>query len=192
MNIEEHINWKYISTHQKLSEDFIREFQDKISWNYISCNQKLSDDFIREFKDKIEWFLISKFQILSKKFIEEFKDKVNINNQLKAHHYALTLIGKKEIVKEYCKKYDLKYDDKYFYAFRNHDINGSGIYNKTIKYKKNKYYRDWRCDLNPKQVNSFGFGIFSEGNTKVKVKIEDLGCRVNKSNKLRVWGFEII
>ncbi len=66
------------------------------------------------------------------------------------------------------------------------------MYNKTIAYEKNKYYRDWRCDLNPKQINSFGYGIFPEGNTKVKVKIEDFGCRVNKSKKLRVWGFEVI
>ena len=46
------VNWGYVSIYQKLSENFIREFQDKIDWNYISEHQKLSEKFIREFKNK--------------------------------------------------------------------------------------------------------------------------------------------
>ena len=46
-------DWKCISEKQNLSEDFIREFQDKVDWKYISKYQKLSEDFIREFQDKM-------------------------------------------------------------------------------------------------------------------------------------------
>ena len=40
-------SWHWISVHQKLSESFIRKFQDKVDWFYISSNQKLSETFIR-------------------------------------------------------------------------------------------------------------------------------------------------
>jgi predicted GIY-YIG superfamily endonuclease len=59
-------------------------------------------------------------------------------------------------------------------------------------YEKEIYYRDWRCDPNAKHENSFGFGIFPKGNTKVRVKIEDFCTGVENSNKARVWGFEIL
>ena len=186
------VNWKYISHYQKLSEDFIREFQNKVNWYYITIYQKLSEDFIREFQDKFDWDNISKNQILRKEFIKEFEDKINKEEQLKTHHNKLSLQEKQILVKKYCKKYKLIYDDNYFYAFRDHNINGSGIWNKTISYEKNKYYQDWRCNLNSYDANSFGYGINPEGNTKVKIKIEDIGCWINESNKLRVWGFEII
>ena len=71
------INWAKISKYKKLSENFIREFQDNINWNYISAYQKLSENFIREFQDKINWRRISRCQKLSEDFIREFKDKVN-------------------------------------------------------------------------------------------------------------------
>ena len=32
----------------------VREFQDKVDWEWISEHQKLSEEFIREFEDKIE------------------------------------------------------------------------------------------------------------------------------------------
>ena len=41
-------NFSLISTHQTLSEDFIREFQDKVDWFWITRIQKLSEDFIKE------------------------------------------------------------------------------------------------------------------------------------------------
>ena len=70
------LEWFWISIYQKLSEDFIREFQDKVNWGYISIHQKLSEDFIREFKNKVYWCRISAYQKLSEDFIREFKDKV--------------------------------------------------------------------------------------------------------------------
>jgi hypothetical protein len=38
---------------QNLSEDFIREFQDRVAWILISSYQRLSENFIEEFQDKI-------------------------------------------------------------------------------------------------------------------------------------------
>ncbi len=55
----------YISIYQKLSENFIREFQDKVDWNYISNYQKLSENFIREFQDKVDWNYIPKLSNLN-------------------------------------------------------------------------------------------------------------------------------
>jgi len=70
-------DWDYISSDNKLSEGFMKEFQYKINWEWISCNQKLSENFIIEFQDKVDWFWISGEQKLSEDFIREFKDKVD-------------------------------------------------------------------------------------------------------------------
>ena len=74
---QDKVNWCYISVCQKLSESFIREFQDKVNWCYISACQKLSESFIREFQDKVYWYEISEYQKLSESFICEFQDKVD-------------------------------------------------------------------------------------------------------------------
>ena len=59
------VNWSNISRHKKLSEEFIREFQDKINWYFISSRyQKLSEEFIREFQSSIYWGSISNYQKL--------------------------------------------------------------------------------------------------------------------------------
>ena len=63
-----------------------------------------------------------------------------------------------------------------------------------IKYEKGYYYRDFHCDLDSSEKNSFGLGIWPEGNTKVKVKISDWGTKVNNDSngKARVWAFELV
>ena len=76
------VNWSYISRYQKLSENFIGKFQTNVNWDYISEHQKLSENFIREFQNKIEWFYISKCQKLSEDFTREFQDKVYWSNIL--------------------------------------------------------------------------------------------------------------
>ena len=70
------VNWYKISSNQKLSESFIREFKDKVEWSCISKYQKLSESFIIEFRHKVNWYYISEYQKLSESFIREFKDKV--------------------------------------------------------------------------------------------------------------------
>ena len=43
------------------------------------------------------------------------------------------------------------------------------------------------------EENSFGLGIWPQGNTKIKVKVENWGVEVNRSDgKARVWGFKVI
>ena len=188
------VNWSDISLDQKLSESFIREFKDKIDWYYIPKYQKLSESFIKEFKDKIYWDRISEFQKLSENFIKEFKDKVN-KRTYKEVNRKISYQQKLKETKKYCKKYNLEFDykNRCFYAYREHDEYNRGVFNKTISYKKNKYYKDWHLDMRKKVENSFGLGIFPEGNTKVKVLIKDWGVSVTRNDgKARVWGFEIV
>ena len=189
---EDKVCWHAISSNQKLSEKFIREFEDEVYWTYISRYQKLSEKFIREFKDKVDWTYISKYQKLSEKFIREFKDRVD-RDLYKEVNRELTLKQKLEEAKQYAKKHNLKIDKNYLYAFREHDFNGRGVFNKTLTYKKEKYYKDWHLDMRKEVENSFGLGIWPKGNTPVKVKIADWGVEVNRGDgKARVWGFEIV
>ena len=70
-------SWGTVSGCQKLSESFIREFQDKLDWMWISIYQKLSESFIIEFKEKIRWSYISENQILSEEFLLKHRDSLN-------------------------------------------------------------------------------------------------------------------
>jgi hypothetical protein len=169
----------------------VEEFQDKVGWNLISMCQKLSESFIREFQDKVNWDCISRYQKLSESFIREFQDKVYYEVQYKKHHQIL---DHKNLAIEYAKKHNLKIDNTYLYAFRNHDMHGRGMFNSAIFYEKGKEYRDFHCDLDSEEQNSFGLGIFPKGNTKVKVKLEDFGVEVKVSDKgkARVWAFEVV
>ena len=53
IQINANVNWTDISYYQNLSENIIREFQNKVNWIVISAHQKLSENFIREFQDKV-------------------------------------------------------------------------------------------------------------------------------------------
>ena len=182
---------KQIIKDQKLNCS-IEEFKDLVNWYNISANQQLSEKFILENKDLVDWNYISRFQKLSEKFIKENKDLINIKEQ-KLSFKEKTLKQKIKEAKIYAKKHNLKINKIYLYAFRNHDFHKRGIFNKTISYKKGIYYKDWRCDMNKDNKNSFGFGIWPEGNTKIKIKISDWGVEVNREDgKARVSGFEII
>ena len=70
------VNLCEISFYYKLSENFIRKFQDKVEWHFISEYQNLSESFIREFKDKVYWIKISVHQKLSESFIRDRKSVV--------------------------------------------------------------------------------------------------------------------
>ena len=186
------VAWDYISEYQKLSEPFIEKFKDKVDWDYISGYQKLSEPFIEKFKDKVNWSYISRCQKLSEPFIKKFKKELDVETQRKKHTEKSYEEKLKE-AKSYAKKHNLKIDDEYLYAFRNHDIHGRGSFNKTIMYEKGKYYEDWHCDMDKTRENSFGLGIWPEGNTPVKIKISDWGVAVDRDDgKGRVMGFEVI
>ena len=75
LKLAEKEGWNYISEYQKLSEDFIKEFQDKVDWYWISLNQKLSYNFIDEFQDKLNWEVL-KERKLSKTIQMGFYEKL--------------------------------------------------------------------------------------------------------------------
>ena len=53
IQINKNIDWYIISDKYILSENFIREFQNKVDCDYISEYQTLSENFIRELQDKV-------------------------------------------------------------------------------------------------------------------------------------------
>jgi hypothetical protein len=50
-----YIDWHIISNINKLSEEFIREFEDSVHWSAIFAQQNLSDDFLIEFQETLDW-----------------------------------------------------------------------------------------------------------------------------------------
>ena len=55
----------------KNREELLKLVEGK-GWIYISANQILSEEFIREFQDRVDWVCISKYQKLFEEFIREF------------------------------------------------------------------------------------------------------------------------
>jgi hypothetical protein len=97
-NICDSGTWSVISSEQKLSEDFIREFEDKVDWRFISLDQKLSYSFIREFQDKVDWKYILMRQNFCEDFLIEFYDKIDFD-LLKYNKHLKKLIPKKNLHK---------------------------------------------------------------------------------------------
>ena len=85
--------WSSISK-SRLTEDFIREFQNQVDWVYISSYQRLSEDFIREFEHKVDWVRISIHQILSDEFILEFRDSMDWDRYLFYQEASFSIIKK--------------------------------------------------------------------------------------------------
>jgi len=83
--------WHHISANYKLSEEFIREFQDKVNWYHVSHYQKLSESFIKEFKDNVNWLYASSYQKLSEGFIKEFKGKIDFQRLLQSKYCPLDI-----------------------------------------------------------------------------------------------------
>ena len=120
--------------------------------------------------------------------LEKYKDKLNLKLQEKHHKEKSDEVKLKE-VREYAKHYNLKFekDTGFLFAYRNHNINGSGMYRSNEYYEKGETYRDWHVDMDETEANSFGLGIFPKGNTQVKVHYTDWGCHVNRDDgKCRV------
>ncbi len=214
-----YVRWKAISSNQKLSENFIREFQNYVCWSGICQYQTLSENFIREFQDRVDWRRISFYQKLSESFVVEFKDCLDFFGTAKHQNfhpdfftqyclpnkffYGQSLFPPKsdeqklQEIKAYAEKYNLEFDGEFLYAFREHDKWGRGVWNKTIRYDEiGKYYQDWHCDLDPRNIASFGLGIWPKNedvNTRVKVHYKDWGCEIkNDEGKGRVWAFTLL
>ena len=95
-------------------------------------------------------------------------------------------------MRKYAEKHNLEFNETSLTAFRNHDKLGNGIVYGN-RYYESGYYRDWHCDCNAKNENSFGFGIWPKGNTAVTVTVADWGVAVSNdpNGKARVWGFTV-
>ncbi len=205
--IHEHkdlVDWHAISEYQKLSLAFIRNHQAYIGWACISEKQNLSEGFIREFKSRLNIFAIFVSRKLSASFMEElrgtFTDDRDYFLAKKYQERSFKDKSDKQKLKEvkaYAKEWDLEFDGEYLYAFREHDGEGRGAWNKTIFYDKvGKKYSDWHCDMDKDDHASFGLGIWPSTyntNTKVKVHYKDWGCEVNdNSGKGRVMAFTLL
>jgi hypothetical protein len=71
---------------EPLTEEFIREFQNKINWNLISITQDLSESFIIEFQNKINFvWLIEKFGY--EVFVENDKYCIKYDNNFSNFGY---------------------------------------------------------------------------------------------------------
>ena len=186
------VNWYCISKEQKLSEDFIREFKDKVDWDYISKNQKISKNFIIEFQNKVNWYNISCYQKLSSEFIEEFKLNIDEDNWL----YKSTEFKKQQIVD--CGLYECHED--YFIAYKTIRNDRYSHFNFQYQYLPNETY-EAHCDCTDDK-DSFGLSVWTyEGAknynsrgliVKVKVRYEDAGRLVHKSNKVRCFKIEVL
>lgn len=58
-------DWRRISMHKYLSEEFIEYYKNKLDWNTISVYQKLNEQLIEKYKNDVNWKNISKYQKLS-------------------------------------------------------------------------------------------------------------------------------
>lgn len=102
------LDWTKITVYQKLSEAFIEKMGSYIHWDSLSFYQNLSESFIKKYKDKLNWFGISKCQKLSGKFIEQCQNKINwyniirYQNLIDFDYFIEKIINLKE--KETCRK----------------------------------------------------------------------------------------
>ena len=187
--------WEDISSSQKLSEPFIREFQDKVNWIWISICQKLSEDCIREFQDKVDWYWISKYQKLSNEFIEEFKYRLSLNKIKGSWHYKTTEVKKQAVIATGL----YECHDTYFLAYKGIRSDRYSKFNFQYKYEKGGTYESW-CDCSNEE-NSFGLSVWDEPNARVycnelvvrvKVNYEDVGRVVHNGGKIRCFKIEVL
>lgn len=192
---QDKVIWAIISVKQNLSESFIREFQDKVIWRLISTYQKLSEDFIREFQNKVNWNLISKHQKLSNEFIEEFKDKLNFDAIKISWHYKTTEEKKQAVIDTGL--YECHED--YFIAYKGIRSDRYSNFNFQYKYEKGDIYESW-CDCSSDD-NSFGLSVWDEKSARnycdelvvrVKVNYEDVGRVVHDGGKIRCFKIKIL
>ena len=186
------VDWGAINRYQRLSEAFIERHAERVDWWAISLYQRLSEAFIERHAERVDWGAISRSQRLSEAFIERHAERVDAVIQRKKHAKKT---GKQKLseIKEYAKLRSLKFSRGYLYAFREHDHAGRGRYSGAIFYQPGKTYRDWHCDMDASDENSFGLGISPQGNTAIRVHYRDWGVAVNrKDGKARVWAFTVL
>jgi len=78
--------WDVMLTNEWSTISKITEYWDNpYFWYRVSIYKKLSEEFIREYEDRVNWFCISVAQNLSEEFIREFKNRLNLDSFLKSN-----------------------------------------------------------------------------------------------------------
>ena len=166
---------------------------DSVKWTYISIYQKLSENFIREFQDKINWNNISKYQKFSPEFIKEFDLNIDKDNWL----YKSTEFKKQQIID--CGLYECHEDYFIAYkAIRNdryshYNFQFQYLPNQTYEChcdctnEENSFGLSvWTKKMMEKYYNGSSLIV------KIKVKYEDVGRLVHYENKIRCFKIEIL
>ena len=167
--VDENTNWNYISTYQKLSEEFIDKYSDKVNWNCISAYQKLSEQFVSNNSDK-----------LNKELLED-------NWNYKDNEYKKSQVVATNLYECY---------DDYFIAYKGIRSDRYSKYNFQYQYLANNEYESW-CDCSSNE-NSFGLSVWTYDKAKeycdelvikVKVNYSDVGRVVHDGGKIRCFKF---
>ena len=166
-----------------------------MDWYESSKCQKLSEDFIREFQDNVNWYRISKHQKLSNEFIEEFKDRLDLNKIKDSWHYKTTEEKKQAVLATGL----YECHDTYFLAYKGIRSDRYSKFNFQYKYEKGGVYESW-CDCSNNE-DSIGLSVWDELNAReycgelvirVKVNYEDVGRVVHNGGKIRCLKLEVL
>jgi hypothetical protein len=103
-------NWLEISVKCILTENQIREFQNKVDWYQICKYQKLSETFIEEFKYDIHWNIISRYQKLSESFIIKHAYKFQWDYIFENQYLSMDSIWKLTKLSGFDKDWDWNWD----------------------------------------------------------------------------------
>lgn len=112
------IDWAYLNK-QRLSEDFIVEFQLKLDWKKLSRYSRLSEAFVLAFKDKVDWINICKYQ----HSIDRIEYTIIIENITKHGHTAMVK-NLSELNQLNYKSVRNAYESNVLAAYINDDYNG--------------------------------------------------------------------
>lgn len=194
--IEQHlgnIDWIGISKNQKLSEGFIEKYSRRVHWDYIFRYQELSEGFIRRNFHSGIWSYIGNYQRLSEEFRREHEVIVSP---------TCWLYWGKEEKRDYIRNntgYEIVGDK--VIAYKAVRKGGHSVYNLQYKYEVGGVYEsnaDCNCDIE----NSFGLSgwdidgarkYFSSGRIfKIEIDLEDIGCIVNISKKIRARKIRVL
>ena len=191
---QDKVDWQGISWKQRLSEPFIREFQDKVNWNMISWDQRLSEPFIREFKDQVNWLVISEYQEMSEEFVGEMGLSVSSGSWLR-------LCDEEKLVEiEGSGRYVV--EDGWVYGWKSVREDMRSVYDPRVEYQVGEVVEDWRCDADCLHENSFGLSLWDKDGAlgyhstgillKVRAKLSWIKAMVHDSHKLRTIKLEIL
>ena len=203
-------NWKdltenqrdWVCYFQKLTQTFIsKHWKDLTGYQrYLVCNnQKLTQPFITKRWNELtedQRDRVCYYQKLTQPFISKHWEVLtewqrDLITQI--HKNYPTKTERIKGAKAYAKQHGLRVKGQWLYVFRNHDKRGCGLFSKTTFYSKGRLYRDWHCDPRVDVENSFGLGIWPEGNTPVRVPLDSFVVAVSRHDgKARVEAFEVI